>query len=405
MPTTRIIGAQLPTTTTRTTATLSCRSSRTTEREHVTIEEVFGAYYDCRKHKRSKRSAVEYEMNYELRNYELWRNLNDMTYKPGTSIAFCVTTPKLREVFAADFRDRIVHHLFINKINAEVERRLTDGCCACREGKGTLYAARRLRDMMSREPDGWYARCDIRGFFMAIDKAVLSRLVNDVVCRCVKTDLAWWLWLADTLIWHRPELDCEKHGNVRLWDGLADNKTLFRTGGRGLPIGNLTSQVLANLYLAAFDEFAIGLLGGEHRYLRYADDFILIHPEKGVLTDVVGSIRKWLDSERKLELHPKKVCIQPVRRGVKFVGYYVKGGVIHPGRRVRTNALLLCRKWSMNGEHTDDERLRLMTRYNSYSGLLKHTASWKIRRKMWRSLGDYEKITNINMNKIKVKQL
>ena len=235
-----------------------CRSSRTTEREHVTIEEVFDAYYDCRKHKRSKRSAVEYEMNYELQNYELWRDLNDMTYKPGTSIAFCVTTPKLREVFAADFRDRIVHHLFINKINTEVERRLTDGCCACREGKGTLYAARRLRDMMSREPDGWYARCDIRGFFMAIDKAVLSRLVNDVVCRCVKTDLAWWLWLADTLIWHRPELDCEKHGNVRLWDDLADNKTLFRTGGRGLPIGNLTSQVLANLYLAALDEFAIG---------------------------------------------------------------------------------------------------------------------------------------------------
>ena len=80
-------------------------------------------------------------MDYEMANYGLWKELNDMTYKPGTSVAFCVTIPKLREVFAADFKDRVVHHLLIGKINDEIENRMTDCAIACRKGKGTLYGA------------------------------------------------------------------------------------------------------------------------------------------------------------------------------------------------------------------------------------------------------------------------
>jgi len=403
MPTTRGTGPLLPTTTARTTATLFSPLSRTTQKEHVAIDEVFDAYYDCRRRKRSKRSAVAYEMDYELKNYRLWQELNAMTYRPTTSITFCVTRPKLREVFAADFRDRVVHHLFIGKINGEIERRLTHSCCACRNGKGTLYAARRLRETMKQEEGGWYARCDIRGFFMSIDKHILSRLVNDVVCKSVKEDLGWWLWLADTLVWHRPEKDCEMRGDLSLWDGLPDNKTLFKTGGCGLPIGNLTSQVLANLYLAAFDEYMIEMMGSEMRYLRYADDFVMIHPDKKVLMKAVAEAQKWLAEERGLELHPRKVCVQRVERGMRFVGYFIKCGVIHAGRRMRTNALRLCEEWSRKENHSDDERRRLMARYNSYSGMVKHTASYRLRRKMWRTLEDYEKIYNIGMTKIKVK--
>jgi hypothetical protein len=378
-------------------------SSRAIRKEHVTIEEVFDAYYDCRKNKRSKASAVRYEMNYELNNLQLWKDLNDMTYRPTTSIAFCVTIPKLREVFASDFRDRIVHHLFINKINGKIESMLTDSTCACRKGKGSLYAARRLRDMMETEKDGWYARCDIQGFFMSIDKNILSEIVNDVVRSSIDDDLAWWLWLADTLIWHRPEKDCDLHGNVRLWNDLPDNKTLFKTNGYGLPIGNLTSQVLANLYLADFDSNTIGLLGSDMRFIRYADDFIMIHPDKKILKNIIMSVRRWLMEERHIRLHTHKVCIQPVCHGVRFVGYFVKGGIIHTSYRLRANALKVCSNWSMSECHSDEERLRLMSRYNSYSGLMKHTASYRIRRKMWRSLGDYENITNTDMNKINVK--
>ena len=403
MPTTPGTGAQLPTTTTRTTATLSCRSSRATSGEHVTLDEVFDAYYDCRCHKRSKRSAVKYELDYELRNYQLWKELNDMTYRPTTSIAFCVTVPKLREVFAADFRDRVVHHLLISRISHVVESRLTDAACACRVGKGSLYGANRLRNMMNGASDCWYARCDIQGFFMSIDKDVLMGIVDGVVREACPTDTDWWLWLAETVIMHRPEHDCELHGNTRLWDKLPANKTLFKTNGRGLPIGNLTSQVLANLYMAEFDKWITERLGGEMRYIRYVDDFVIIHEDKDYLLKVLGMAVEWLKENRGLTVHPKKTCIQRVRHGISFVGYFIKGGVIHSGRRTRANALAVAREWGRHSEHTSDERIKLRGRYNSYSGILKHTASWKIRRKMWRLLGDYKGITNINMNKIKIK--
>lgn len=387
---------------TRTTATLSCRSSRITQREHVTIEDVFDAYYDCRRHKRSKRSAVEYELNYEMENYRLWQELNAMTYKPGTSTAFCVTRPKLREVFAAGFRDRVVHHLLIGRINWAVESRLSDSACACREGKGTLYAARRLRDMMNAEPVDWYVKGDIRGFFMSIRKDILLRLVCDVIRDVVNNDVDWWMWLAEVVVTHRPELDCELHGNTRLWDGLPDNKTLFKTGGVGVPIGNLTSQVFANLYLAEFDKWVISRLGSDMRYIRYADDFVMIHPDKRVLLGLVNEARDWLRCERGLALHEHKVTIQRVCRGVGFVGCLVKGGVIHPGRRLRANALGVSRRWAGKPEHSAEERVKLRNTYNSYSGLLRHLASYRLRRKMWRSLGDYRNLNNINMNKIKI---
>lgn len=369
------------------------------------IEEVFDAYYDCREHKRSKRSSVQYEMNYELSNLGLWRELNDMTYRPGRSIGFCVTTPKLREVFAADFRDRVVHHLLIRRIEFAVETMLTDAACACRKGKGTLYAVHRLTDMMKATPDGWYVRCDIRGFFMSIDKAILLGIVRDIVHKACPTDTAWWLWLAETIVLHRPEADCELHGDTSLWNLLPDDKTLFRTGGRGLPIGNLPSQVLANAYLAAFDEWAIKRLGSEMRYIRYADDIVMVHPDRHYLLEVLRTSREWLRDNRHLTIHPRKICIQQVRRGVRFVGHFIKGGVIHTGKRQRENSLALTNSWGRRGSHTHEERLRLMSRYNSYCGLLRHTASWRIRRKMWRTLLDYSAITNINMNKIKIRKL
>ena len=404
MPTTLGTGALLPPTTTRTTATLSCPSSRTTAREHVTIDEVFDAYHDCRRHKRWSVGAVEFELDYELGCYGLYRELNAMTYKPGPSTAFCVPRPRLREVFAAGFRDRIVHHLLILRINGVIENRLGDCAVACRKGKGVVYGVRRLKQMLDAEPDGWLARCDIEGFFMSIDKSLLMPLVEDVVREACTTDTDWWLWLARVIVMHRPELDCVVRGNADLWRLLPDNKTLFKTGGRGLPIGNLPSQVLANLYMAAFDEWATQQLGGGVRYVRYADDFVMVHPDKRHLLRTLGLARQWLEEHRHLKLHRRKVVVQPVCRGVAFTGSFIKGGIVHVGRRQRTGAMLLAGEWSRKPEHTDDERRRLCVRYNSYCGLLRQGASYFLRRTMWRRLGDYKGIININNIKIKNKK-
>ena len=413
MPTTRTTGRLLTTTTTRTTRTRSFLSSLVAKKgqgecvalhdgrtvhfkEYVTIDEVFDAYYDCRKHKRSKRSAVEYELNYELNNYDLWVELNSMTYRPTTSIAFCVTKPRLREVFAADFRDRVVHHLFIKRIHDAVERRLTDRAFACRIGKGTLFGARKVAEMMGREEE-WYVKCDIEGFFMSIDKEVLMGLVEEVVRESVKENVDWWLWLARVIVMHRPERDCEIHGNPKLWDDLPDNKTLFKTDG--MPIGNLPSQVLANLYLAEFDRWVIERVG-EKNYARYVDDWMAKCESKGELVRLLRDARRWLWEKRRLSLHKRKVCIQKTRRGVGFTGYFIKNGVIHAGKRMRGRAVGLCEKWSERAVHSDEERVKLRDSYNSYCGLLKHTASWRVRRKMWRRLGEYEGLVCVNMEKI-----
>lgn len=396
MPPTPTTGRLLPTTTTRTTATLWSRSSLAAVREHVTLDALFDAYYDCRKHKRSKWSAVEYELNYEVGNYQLWQELNNMTYHPTTSIAFCVTKPRLREVFAADFRDRIVHHLFITKILPAVERRLTDRSFACRVGKGTTYGVKKVNEMI-RDRQGWLARCDIEGFFMSINKDILMRLTEEVVRESATEDTDWWLWLARTIVMHRPSEDCEIHGNPKLWDDLPDNKTLFKTNG--MPIGNLPSQILANLYLADFDRHVISLVG-ENNYARYADDFLIRCDTKEQIHNTLQSAREWLKENRKLTLHPKKVCIQKTLRGVSFTGFFLKGGVIHAGKRLKARAMKVSREWSQKESHTDEERERLRSRYNSYCGLLKPTASRRLRRRMWRTLRDYEKLTCINMEKI-----
>ena len=400
MPTTPGTGLLQPATTTRTTATLCSPSSRVTDKEHVTLDEVFDAYYECRRRKRSKQSAVEYEIDYELNNYRLWKDLNDMTYKPGTSVVFCVTKPRLREVFAASFRDRIVHTLLVRRMNPFIEKRLSDCSCACRKGKGTLYAANRCREIMSRKPNGWIVSGDISGFFMSINKEILMPLWKDVIREACPEDCDWWMWLASTVIMHRPELNCVVHGDKNLWRYLPDNKTLFRTNGVGMPIGNWPSQISANLYMAAFDEFIERSIDDKMGYVKYADDFIIVSNDKPRLMKLINDSRRWLWENRRLRLHPRKISIQPVRHGTGFVGAFIKKGIMLPSPRLRNNAVRVADEWQKHPEHTESERRMLVSVWNSYAGLLRPFRSYRLRRAMWRRLGDYQGIYCVNMNKI-----
>lgn len=203
-----------------------------------------------------------------------------------------------------------------------------------------------------------------------------------------------------TVVKHRPELDCELHGWTHLWRWLHDDKTLFRTKGKGLPIGNLTSQVLANLYMAGFDRWAMERLGENGRYGRYVDDFVLMHKDKGVLLKILSEARYYLRDKLNLKLHPRKTVIQKVCRGMLFTGYFLKGGQIMPGRRMRRNALVVATWWNTKKEHSEGTRRKLMVRMNSYYGMLLHPRAYRIRRKMWFSLQDKKGLVNISMKRI-----
>ena len=119
-------------------------------KEFVTLEEVLNAYKDCRKHKHNKRACIEFEMNEAENLVKLWEELNNGTYEIGFSDAFIVTRPKYREVFAADFRDRIVHHIIINRTNKFFEEYFIEDTYNCRKGKGTLYGVKRLHEQLKQ---------------------------------------------------------------------------------------------------------------------------------------------------------------------------------------------------------------------------------------------------------------
>ena len=230
-------------------------------KEYIHIELIDEAYRDCCKHKGGTEGCIEYKMNYLLNNLQLYNELNSMTYEIGKSKAFCVTRPKLREVFCAQFRDRIVHHILAIKFLPIFEGEMVDNAYACRKGKGTDYGIDHIRQQIERVSDNytketWILKCDLQGFFMSINRRMLYDIVEKIIRKKYQGgDMDFWLWLWRKVIMNDPSKNCVKVGDLSLWDRLPSNKSLFTCGeGIGLPIGNLPSQILANLLMSAFDK-------------------------------------------------------------------------------------------------------------------------------------------------------
>ena len=149
-----------------------------TMQEWVTHEELYAAYLDCRRRKRKSAACAEFEQN-EARNIDdLWKELNNGTYEIGYSIAFVVTRPKLREVFAANFRDRIIHHFLIMRTGYLFEKHFIDDTYNCRIGKGNLYGAKRLAETMQQYPNMLNVKLDMEGFFYSISKQLLCEKIK-----------------------------------------------------------------------------------------------------------------------------------------------------------------------------------------------------------------------------------
>ena len=371
--------------------------------EYVSLEEVYEAYFQCRKNKRTKNSSLAFEMHYETKLRELWNDLNNMSYSISSSIVFGVTRPKCREVFAANFRDRIVHHLLMIKLEPLLEEEMIDNSYNCRNGKGTEYGIQTLSNQIKKVSENYtketyVLQCDIQGFFMSIDKDVLWKAIKDVMERKWNYgNLEWWMWLVKMIIYHRPELNCTIHGDKSILDSLPDNKTLFRSNGKGLPIGNLTSQIFGNFYLTCFDRYVIELFGKECEYGRYVDDFYIISANKKCLLKSVPNIRRYLYNDLKSNLHPKKISIIEVKKGIKFIGSVVKPWGIYIGNRTVNNA------FSVAIIKKPKDMKRYVQRLNSYFGYMVHRLSYGIRYKLWNAIYNKNNLYSVNMKKIKYK--
>lgn len=360
--------------------------------EDVSIEEVWEAYYDCRKRKRNTEASVAFELNEAQNIVKLWREVNDRTYEIGYSNAFCVTRPKAREVFAADFRDRIVHHLLMSRIGQLIEESFIDDTYNCRKGKGTLYGVKRILEKTIRLQDCWILKCDIKGFFMSIDKKILwEKLRQFIIDRYTEENKEFVLWIAEKITMHDASKKCIKKGDLTLWDKLSKDKSLFTNKENcGLAIGNLTSQILANFYLSFFDKWITSIEGIE--YGRYVDDFIVVSKDKRLLLELIPKIRVWLDENLRVELHPDKIYLQHVTKGVMFTGTQIKNGRLYTGNRTVYNAFKVVEEYNRMAKidirAVEDNIEKFVQRMNSFLGFLKQSQSYSIRWRIWNEITD-----------------
>lgn len=322
------------------------------------------AWLDCRRNKRQSASAQAFEAHAERNLCALRAELLDQSYRPGRSICFVVTHPKPREVWAADFRDRVVHHLLYNAIAPRFIASFDVGSAACIPGRGTLYAAQRLEHDVRSITQNWsrpafYLKMDLANFFVAIDKRVLQAQLHAKV-----TD-PYWRWLTDTVLMHDPRTDFELRGDPHLLERVPPHKRLINAPtDTGLPIGNLSSQFFANVHLNALDQFAKHQLHARY-YGRYVDDFYLLHESAQWLNDALARINAFVSQRLGAQLNPRKTILQPVARGVDFVGHVIK-----PWRRTtrqRTVTAAVKRLQEMPAKY-------VFSAGNSYLGLLRQAS-------------------------------
>ena len=363
---------------------------------NVPIEDLYEAYFACRRNKRRSAAAVEFELRYEDYLSELCRELNDGSYRPGPMRAFIVRNPVLREVFAPQFRDRVVHHYLMRRLLQAFEAELINDTYSCRVGKGTLYGLQRLQEQAlacaKANPHRrvYVLKLDIQAFFMSIDRQRLFLLVSQAIDRHYhEADADFLRHLCQLIIFSDPTDGCSRHSPPALWRQLPADKSLFgQAPGRGLPIGNLTSQVFANIYLNPLDRFVLAQPGVQG-YGRYVDDFYIISTDHRLLRRLIPKLRKFLRRELGLRLHPHKVYLQPYSHGVPFVGGVAKGQRLYIGNRTKGNAhAAICRHnanlRAAQCQQKEPNWRAFLASVNSYFGLIVHFRAWRIRRHLIR---------------------
>ena len=358
----RTPGIATSTTATRTTTTRALAAPPSPSADSNLFSLLVEAYLDCRRTKRNSASARAFEAHLESNLCDLHSDLVSGAYRPGRSTCFVTLRPKPREIWAAGFRDRVVHHLIHNRISPRFYRSFTADSCACIPGRGTLYAAQRLEHQVRSITRNWarpafYLKCDLANFFVAIDKHVLRQQLVP------RIEGAWWQALTETVLFHDPRSDVEVRSPASVMRLVPAHKSLFNAPmDTGLPIGNLSSQFFANVHLDALDQFAKHGLRAPH-YVRYVDDFVLLHESTSTLGSWHARIAGFLPSQLGAHLNPRKTILQPIARGIDFVGH-----VIRPWHRTpRSNAL------ANAARRLDEPGADAFDRINSYFGLLRQS--------------------------------
>lgn len=319
----------------------------------ITLENIFNAWDEFKKGKRNKLDVMQFERHLEDNLFNLYADFSNKTYCHQPYETFHVYDPKFRVINKATVRDRVVHHLVFNHLESIFQLRFIRQSYSCQKEKGIHLALEDVTKALRRASSNyrrtvWVLKLDIRKFFDSIDHEILLRLLNK------RVDDMEVVWLLERIV----KSFCSPMGK-----------------GRGVPIGNLTSQIFANIYLSELDYYVKFVLL-ERYYFRYADDFLIISEERLHLEILLFKLQQFLEEQLNLRLHPHKIILRKFQQGIDFVGY-----VMRPHSRVlrtRTKQRMFRR---MVSQSFNQQRLQ------SYLGLLSHCSGYRLgqelRNKVW----------------------
>ncbi len=292
------------------------------------------------KGKKKRKDVIKFSVNLIDNIFELHEDLVSKKYKHSLYKAFKITDPKARDIHKASVRDRLLHHAIYRILYPYFDKKFIFDSYSCRIGKGTLKAINRFQTLARKSSKNnaktvWVLKCDIKKFFANIDHEILK----NILAKYIKDRDV--LWLLSQII---------------------DSFSL------GLPLGNLTSQLLVNIYMNEFDQFVKRKLKVKY-YIRYADDFVIFSENKGHLQNLIPEISNFLDKNLKLTLHPNKVFIKTLASGVDFLGW-----INFPNHRVLRTSTKRRMFKGLNKNQSKETKA-------SYYGLLKHGNTYKIYKK------------------------
>lgn len=302
---------------------------------------MFLAWKEFRRGKRKKPEVQQFEFTLEDSLFQLHQELKEGAYQPNAYAAFYIQDPKLRHIHKASVRDRVLHQAVFRVLYPIFDQSFIFDSYSSRVGKGTHAAVNRLEQFLAKASSNnrrvvYALKCDISKFFDSIDHNILISLIKNKISRpdCLR--------LVETII-----------GSFQ------------KESGKGLPLGNVTSQLFANVYLNELDRLMKHHLKARY-YLRYCDDFLMLGNNQCVLAEQIPKIQAFLEQQLRLDLHPRKVLIKKYSQGIDFLGY-----ICRPYHRlVRTNTKRRIFK-------------RISTKnIQSYLGVVRHANGYKIRRKI-----------------------
>jgi len=309
----------------------------------ISIKNLCDAWTEFIRGKKSKKDVAEFTLKLSDNILSLHQDLRTKMYVHGSYEAFSINDPKTRNIHKATVRDRLLHHAVHRVLYPYFDTKFIHDSYSCRKDKGTHRALNRLRDFGRKVSKNntqtcWILKCDIKKFFASINHKILIKILEKHIAD------------KDTL-WILSRIIASFHSGK---------------GGTGLPLGNLTSQLLINIYMNEFDQWMKHTIKAKY-YIRYADDFVILCHDKDYLPELVPQIADFLYEHLKLSLHPNKLFLKTLSSGVDFLGW-----VHFPYQRVlrTTTKRRMLKKLSLSQK---EEMVA------SYVGLLSHGNGYKLR--------------------------